>query len=1353
MKDRPRLRDKFMELVGTIRQWLRDHTFLKLASLGESDLLKTLADARKRLQTPPDGPSGGGRKRTSRGGADAVTERGRLNRNDPAFGSAMMLASRLGIREEAGPAVFSASTVSQSRNTRQQIDADLAARIERDTEGKSLREVAQYVADNATNAGDRLIASRVVQRIKDFEAAGTTFSFNVGHVGQLAHAMLQHATGVTHQRASDTGLMIDVWVNGADVRGRVGVTYETILHELVHAVTGTATQLGDLRQFAGTSLGKASQDLRAVGNAIIAHTNRRFAEAARNRTRLSPIEEAIQRRTVNALATPDEVLAWAMTSREFQDYLETIPYKGGTLWSRFVEAVRDALGLPARADTALSEVLRVADSLFSADVMLMKQMAGEAGLNLQVLSGDGERVWAQQQDTDTPPVFRVGDGAAIPRDERRDYLAREAGRGPSPIKQIFRDLFASFKSPSANVFGPLHRSISTQLHKAWVNKDFGEVFYLADRFERDVSRFSAEPAALAPTLLPSFDKLRDAFDRVVNGDKIGRMSGKVADAIFEGTLYGDSPDRGRVWTDDELRNRFGLSDDEIKLYREAREAIDLSLDVSGAGLAWQMVRKHIPAMKDAVRGTPADAAKTIELAMLELEDQLRERAGTLNAWAEDADTVEQGDKMRKDAQKVLKQAQTVAEARIAAQGVFKRVEDLKAGGYAPLMRFGKYNVDVTATNEDGEVERIAFYKFETEAEAKMAEQRLRREYPDATVERSVSSEESWKIFKGVDPETVALFAEHVGELEGLEVKDDVLQAWYRDAVNNRSAFKRMIHRKGTDGFDRDLTRVVASFVTSTARMSARQFNMADISQALADLKERKVAGDVQDEATKLKEYIDNPTEPFQGLKGWMFAWFLGGSVSSALLNATQPLMMTFPYLSQFGAGKAAAQLARASKEAALNKVDDPDLQKALLRASEDGKVDPQQVHHLFHEGMRPFISKLPFGQNLRARAQGLMTMWGYMFAGVENFNRRSTFIAAYRMAKADPTLGDAYDFAVRAIDETQGIYSKSNRPDWARGVGPFGAVGTAAFSFKQYSIGYIELLIRMAKSGPAGKRAALMQLGILVMLAGIQGFPGADDLEDVIDTVAQYMGYTGNSRLELHRYLKRVMGEEMANIVQHGLLSAPGLRADMSARVGMGNLLPVTAIFKPSQENKASQLAELFGPPASMGEQVLNAMQKFDAGGGALGVLGALAPVAITNAGKGISMAMEGRYEDSRGRKVVETDLIDASLKFIGVQPSVVAGEQRPARMVQLSAQRVRQVKANIHTLRAQAIVEKNADKRARADAMLRDWNEKNPDARLSINASAILRRVKEMNAERRARLMKTLPKELRQSAAEDYAQ
>jgi len=145
--------------------------------------------------------------------------------------------------------------------------------------------------------------------------------------------------------------------------------------------------------------------------------------------------------------------------------------------------------------------------------------------------------------------------------------------------------------------------------------------------------------------------------------------------------------------------------------------------------------------------------------------------------------------------------------------------------------------------------------------------------------------------------------------------------------------------------------VLASFVTSNARLAARQFNMPDIAQKIADLKQRKAPGDVVDEAERLRDYIENPEEPFQALKGWMFAWFLGGSISSALLNATQPFMVTLPYLSQFGATQAAAELTKAMKGGASGKVTDADLQKALLRAAEDGKVDPQQVHHLFHEGM------------------------------------------------------------------------------------------------------------------------------------------------------------------------------------------------------------------------------------------------------------------------------------------------------------------------------------------------------------------------------------------------------------------
>jgi len=530
-----------------------------------------------------------------------------------------------------------------------------------------------------------------------------------------------------------------------------------------------------------------------------------------------------------------------------------------------------------------------------------------------------------------------------------------------------------------------------------------------------------------------------------------------------------------------------------------------------------------------------------------------------------------------------------------------------------------------------------------------------------------------------------------------------------------------------------------------------------MAQAIADMQDRKVSGDVVDEAMGLKEYMDNPEKPFKALKGVMFAFFLGGSVASALLNLTQPIMMTMPYLSQFGAAKAGTALASATKDAWSGKVSDPELSRAMARASKDGVVDPQQIHHLYQEGMRSFIMKLPMGSGLQERAQGFMTMWGMMFGATENFNRRLTFIAAYRMARENPELGNPYDFAAKAVNETQGIYNDANIPNWARGNGSFGAVGVAAFTFKQYSIGYVELLIRLAKSGKNGRAGAAMMLGTLVLMSGMQGAPGADDLEDIIDTVSQYLGYTGNSRLALRKSLESglgsVFGQEtakaFAHIVMYGGLSV--LPGDAGGRIGMGNLFPATAFAKPSEQNRASQIAEIFGPPLGLATQVLDAGLAAESGGGILGVAKAFAPVAVRNWMKAYDMASTGQYSDARGRKVVDVTLGDAALKFVGIQPTVVADDTKDARLVNLTKQRIVQVKSAISSLKAQAIADRDPEMKAKADAMVTDWNQKNPDAPIRINDGAMLRRVKEINTERRERLLKAMPKDFRAIAAKEY--
>ena len=68
------------------------------------------------------------------------------------------------------------------------------------------------------------------------------------------------------------------------------------------------------------------------------------------------------------MENPAEMVAWGLTDKDMQKYLESIPYKNTNAWTAFVQKIRDILGLSPKQDTVLSEILRVSDEILSADV-------------------------------------------------------------------------------------------------------------------------------------------------------------------------------------------------------------------------------------------------------------------------------------------------------------------------------------------------------------------------------------------------------------------------------------------------------------------------------------------------------------------------------------------------------------------------------------------------------------------------------------------------------------------------------------------------------------------------------------------------------------------------------------------------------------------------------------------------------------------------------------------------------------------------------------------------------------------------------------------------------------------------
>ena len=615
------------------------------------------------------------------------------------------------------------------------------------------------------------------------------------------------------------------------------------------------------------------------------------------------------------------------------------------------------------------------------------------------------------------------------------------------------------------------------------------------------------------------------------------------------------------------------------------------------------------------------------------------------------------------------------------------------------------------------------------------------EYPGSTVDQGTLSEESYKLFAGVSPETVALF----GDMLGLE-DNGAYQDYLKLAKSTRSAMKRLIERKGIAGFSEDAGRVLAGFVYSNARQTSQNLHTGEMVQAANDIP--KGMGELKDKATQLVEYIKHPQEEAQKIRGLLFAQYIGGSIASAMVNMTQPLTMTLPWLTQFGGlSKASKQMAAAVKDATRKTTGDKALDAALKRGEEDGTVSPQEVHDLMRQAQGRGALQSGDGTkagDAAAKAQNALSRigfaWGKLFSAAEQFNRRVTFIAAYRTA-VEQKMADPDAFARKAIAETQGIYNKGNKPDWARG-----AVGSTLFTFKQYSISYVEMMHRMAtRGGPEGRRAALYGLAILVLLSGVGGAPGADDLDDLISGIMQSLGYNFDSKAARKRFLAEYLGDGGAEFVERGISGLPGVPIDVSGRLGLGNLIPGTGLMT-RKEDHTRDVAELAGPAGDLFARGFEAGGKLLKGNvmGPTGAVATIAPRAAANLFQAADMAKTDMYRDRAGKKVVDTDAYDALAKAIGFQPNAVKRVQDNAievqRMVGLS--RIRE--AEIADKWAVGLFEKDMDKVAEAQNDMAQWNADNPETPIRIKFQQITKRLANMNMSKAERIAKTAPTELR---------
>ena len=346
---------------------------------------------------------------------------------------------------------------------------------------------------------------------------------------------------------------------------------------------------------------------------------------------------------------------------------------------------------------------------------------------------------------------------------------------------------------------------------------------------------------------------------------------------------------------------------------------------------------------------------------------------------------------------------------------------------------------------------------------------------------------------------------------------------------------------------------------------------------------------------------------------------LGGSIATGALNYIGAVTNGIPYLATyndktsfgggFGLGRSLAEFQKALSqvgllralpgvgETGLNTAEfydkiaaSPELQKkfglnaheARFMAAEtrEGEMIPAQSNALVGSAR---------GRATTGAGQKVMDGWMWTFNVTEQGARRGLGLAAYRMqyersrgagmTEADSAAA-ARDFAVNTLRFTVGDYSVMNRPPaWRSGIQSF------LYMYKVFVTTSIQMLSRLPRLGQ------LYMLGAMWLLGGLMSFPFAENIEDLIDTIAQGLGLKmGSVRAELAKAIDSV-APGMSPYVLRGFAN-DFLGLNLADRVSLSNPIPGTGMLLAGAD-VGRALTDIAGPAASMLTGVASSIPRF----------------------------------------------------------------------------------------------------------------------------------------------------------------
>jgi len=177
----------------------------------------------------------------------------------------------------------------------------------------------------------------------------------------------------------------------------------------------------------------------------------------------------------------------------------------------------------------------------------------------------------------------------------------------------------------------------------------------------------------------------------------------------------------------------------------------------------------------------------------------------------------------------------------------------------------------------------------------------------------------------------------------------------------------------------------------------------------------------------------------------------------------------------------------------------------------------------------------------------------YLFGKSEQWNRGTTMLAAYRLArKQGMNHIHASEAAKNASDKAHGVYGKSTMPMWAMGTNPAAKIGQMFYVYQKFGHNYLQMLYDMGAKKHNIKGLMFATLSPLV-LAGAAAAP----LKEVfLAMFAPLFRLLFDDDRDPEKWvwdeIRKHLGPEAEKIGRHGLTGAMGVDISSSLSAGVG---------------------------------------------------------------------------------------------------------------------------------------------------------------------------------------------------------